>query len=163
MRSLIYLFLFKKKHEILDNQNLFKFQSDLAAFFVKTQDTRFFGKNTEAIRPFICGQMQIKNKTTSKAIKNHLKDYEKVVIAKAKEIKPDISNDQIDELVQDLRKNFTRENPEYTTTGTENIFSNISVKTLQELIIVAKANGGSLSYNEFMSSYKNLKNECEHS
>lgn len=154
--SLIYYFLFKKEHEIINNRNLFKYQSDLAKFATTVPGCNFYKKTPEGIRPFLNQQLKSYREIGSKPIKRHLKTYSLIVTARVKEIKHDITEDELQKFIKEFREYFSKDSA-YEAPQEFMLFDEITAELLHSLKIVAIANGGSLTEKEFVQALNNLK------
>lgn len=154
--SKIKYFLFKKRHDILGGNILFVFQSEFARFATEVPGNNFFGKEPGGIRPFISQQLQVEEKK-GKSIKNHHESYQKIVLARVNNLRPDISEDEKNDFLSEFSTFFTKE--QYISQDPlkkANLFDSIDFKILSELSTVAKAHGGELTYEQFSKYLKNL-------
>lgn len=152
-------FLFHKEHKILENKKLFRFQNDLAKFAVKVSGTSFFKKAPESIRPFLNQQLKVDGEVTSKPINNHRKIYFKIVEARLKDLKPDITANDLKIYLQEFNDFFSKEIfVRKHEKVSEMNFGTVTVQLLKQLQVVATANGGALTQEEFIKAIVNLKN-----
>lgn len=164
-KSRFYYYLFQKNHEIIGNRKLFKFQTELAILAVKIPETSFFQKNVASIRPFLNQQLKSDGEPHSKPIRNHFNMYSKVVLARFKQLKQNITQDELESILEEFKEFFSKEpvdeegNPLPPLKGGGIYFDYVTADLLQSLHIVAIANGGTLTQKEFSKALENLKNK----
>lgn len=150
-------FLFHKEHKILKNKKLFRFQSELAQFAITVKGSSFFGKTTEGIRPFLNQQLKVEGDPMSKPIKNHFSSYLKIVEERFKVLKTDIKEDDLKTSLKEFKDFFSKESIYVDDKQDFLLFDEITADILQQLQIVAVANGGVLTEKEFLKSFRNLR------
>jgi hypothetical protein len=151
--SKLSFYFFKKKHEVLNWQTLFRYQSELADFAVKVPNGVFYGKESEGVRPFLNQQMKIQNHPNSKPIRNHFDTYREVVKARFLNLNNSIPEEKLLVLLKEFESFFSKSNFEPSSNSRESISS----LELHQLEIVAKANGGYLTKMQFLRSLINLR------
>lgn len=151
-------FLFQKEHEVLNGRKLFRFQSELAQFATKLKGISFSGKTQEGIRPFLNQQLKVENDPMSKPIKNHLRTYSKIVEARFKELNSSITENELKKSLLEFEDFFSKE-PFYGFGKPSLSFDEVSAELLKQLHVVAIANGGTLTQEEFVNALVNLKNQ----
>jgi len=151
-------FLFKKEHDVLGGQKLFRFQSELAQFATTIKEISFSGKSPEGIRPFLSQQLKVSGNPMSKPIKNHFNTYRQIVEARFKKLKPEITENELKNSLEEFEEFFSKESV-HGLGKLPLLFDEISVELLQQLQVVAIANGGTLTQEEFMKALVNLKNQ----
>lgn len=154
--SKINYFLFQKKHEIIGDNTLFRFQSDLAKFAVMVPGCTFYKKTFEGIRPFLNQQLKCDGEINSKPILNHHKTYLMIVKARVKQINPTVKEDELEKFLKEFVLWFSKEAFKPLKNNFK-LFDEITSDMLFNLRIVAIANGGSLTEEEFLDAFKNLK------
>ncbi|MCC6520618.1 hypothetical protein IT403_01375 [Candidatus Nomurabacteria bacterium] len=152
-------FLFQKEHKILENKRLFRFQSEFAEFATTVSSGAFFGKTSEGIRPFLNQQLKVEGCPGSKPIKNHFSTYSVIVETRFKQLKPSLADDELKSLLQEFKEFFNKESFYKHEDKLILLFDVMTVKLLKQLQIVAVANGGALTQEEFIKALINLKNQ----
>lgn len=147
-------YLFKKDHQIIGNEKLFRFQSDFTKFAITIPNTAFFNKTSEGIRPFVNQQLKLVDDINSKPIRNHFETYSKIVVARFKELRGNITKEELESTLQEFHIYFSKE--PIANRNEKVLFVEVTVEMLQSLRIVAIANGGKLTQEEFMKAFHNL-------
>lgn len=154
--SKINYFLFQKKHDIVGNNTLFRFQSDLAKFAVNVPGCTFYKKTPEGIRPFLNQQLKFDGERNSKPILNHQKTYLMIVKARVKQMNLTVREYELEKFLTEFNLWFSKEAVKPLKNNFK-LFDEITAEMLLNLKIVAIANGGSLTEDEFLDAFKNLK------